>query len=99
MNADAFNARGHATRAETIPALMTTIKELRDLRAPLVEALATVYQSMTSCVGDEWAMEWLGEVWSQLPLDVRALAGDQDAAAEIAAAQGALPVPAGGEPR
>jgi hypothetical protein len=88
---------GHATSAEAVPALMATIKELRDLRAPLIEALTTVYQSMTSCVGDEWAMEWLGEVWSQLPLDVRALAGDQDATAEIAAAEGALPVPGGRE--
>jgi len=35
---------------------------------PLVDALSTVYQSMVSCTGDEWAMEWLGEVWSSLPL-------------------------------
>jgi hypothetical protein len=77
---------GHATPAETVPTLLATIKELRDLRAPLIEALRTVYQSMTSCVGDEWAMEWLGEVWTQIPLDVRALADDTDAAAELAAA-------------
>jgi hypothetical protein len=77
---------GHATPAETVPALLATIKELRDLRAPLIDALGTVYRSMTSCVGDEWAMEWLGEVWTQIPLDVRALAGDKDAAAELAAA-------------
>lgn len=86
---------GHATRAESIPALLATITELRDLRAPLIDALRTVHQSMTSCVGDEWAEEWLGEVWTQLPLAVRALAGDQDATAEIAAEQGALPMPVG----
>jgi hypothetical protein len=39
---------------------------------------------MTDCVGDEWAEEWLGEVWTQIPLDVRAVAGDQDAVAELA---------------
>lgn len=72
--------------AETVPALLATIKELCDLRDPLIDALATVYRSMKSCVGDEWAMEWLGEVWTQIPLDVRALAGDQNAAEELAAA-------------
>ena len=71
----------------TAPALMATIKELRDLRAPLIEALALVYASMKGFVGDEWAEEWLGEVWTKIPLDVRALAGDQDAAAELAAAK------------
>ncbi len=76
--------RGHAPMSESVPALLATIKQLRDLRAPLIDALRTVHESMTSCVGDEWAMEWLGEVWSRLPLDVRALAGDQDAAAELA---------------
>lgn len=85
----------HATPSESIPALLATIQQLRDLRAPLIDALRTVHESMTSCVGDEWAEEWLGEVWSQLPLKVRALAGDQDATAEIAAAEGALVVPAG----
>ncbi|KUN03174.1 hypothetical protein AQI95_24775 [Streptomyces yokosukanensis] len=69
----------------TAPALLATIKELRDLRAPLIAALATVYRSMTSFTGDEWAMEWLGEVWTQIPLDVRALAGDRNAADELAA--------------
>lgn len=86
---------GHATLAESVPALLATITQLRDLRAPLIDALRTVHESMTSCVGDEWAMEWLGEVWTQLPLAVRALAGDQDATAEIAAEQGALPMPVG----
>jgi hypothetical protein len=71
-------------QAETIPALLATIKELRDLRAPLMDALSTVYRSMKN-FGDEWAMEWLGEVWTQIPLDIRALAGDQDAADELAA--------------
>ncbi len=75
----------HPLTVLTAPALLATIKELRDLRAPLIDALATVHQSMTSCVGDEWAMEWLGKVWSQLPLEVRAAAGDTDAADELAA--------------
>jgi len=52
---------------------------------PLIDALRTVYRSMVDCTGDEWAMEWLGEVWTQLPLDVRAVAGDEDAAVELAA--------------
>lgn len=91
-----FKRLGHTSPSESVPALLATIKELRGLRTPLIEALATIHQSMTSCVGDEWAEEWLGEVWSQLPLAVRALAGDQDATAEIAAAEGALPVPGGG---
>lgn len=59
---------------------------------PLIDALRTVYGSMTGCVGDEWAEEWLGEVWSQLPLDVRAVAGDGDAAEELGVA---VPVAAG----
>jgi hypothetical protein len=75
---------GHATLDETIPALLATIKELRKSRQPLIDALTRVHQSMTACVGDEWAMEWLGEVWTQIPLHVRALAGDSDAAAELA---------------
>lgn len=84
---------GHATRAEVVPALLATINELRASRQPLVDALALVRESMTTCVGDEWAMEWLGEVWTRVPLDVRALAGDEDAAAELAAegGQGAAP--------
>ncbi|MBJ6623517.1 hypothetical protein [Streptomyces sp. DHE17-7] len=69
--------------ALTTPALLATIKELRDLRAPLVDALTTVHRSMRECAGDEWAEEWLGEVWTQIPLQVRALAGDQNAAAEL----------------
>jgi hypothetical protein len=73
--------------ALTAPALLATIKELRDLRAPLIDALTTVYQSMKDCVGDEWAEEWLGEVWTRIPLNLRVLAGDQDAADELAEAE------------
>ena len=71
----------------TAPALLATIKELKELRAPLIEALTLVYRSMKDCVGDEWAEEWLGEVWTQIPLDIRALAGDEDAAMELKEAQ------------
>lgn len=80
----------------TAPTLLAIIKELHDLRAPLVDALGTVYRSMTDCVGDEWAEEWLGEVWTQLPLNVRALAGDEDVADMLADAQQAAtpPLPA-----
>jgi hypothetical protein len=56
---------------------------------PLIDALRTVYRSMVDCAGDEWAMEWLGEVWTQLPLDVRAVAGDEDAAVELGVPAGA----------
>jgi len=55
---------------------------------PLIDALRTVYASMEAVRPDEWAMEWLGDVWSTLPLDVRAVAGDEDAAAELAAVAG-----------
>jgi hypothetical protein len=59
--------------------------------AQLAAAMSTVYRSMWSCVGDEWAMEWLGEVWSALPLTVRAAAGDTDAADELTTATDARP--------
>jgi hypothetical protein len=71
-------------QAEVIPALLATIKEVRDRNAHLIEALRTVFDSMEKSRPDEWAMEWLGEVWTQIPLDIRALAGDQDAADELA---------------
>lgn len=50
---------------------------------PLIDALRTVYASMEASSPDEWAMEWLGDVWATLPLDVRAVAGDEEAAAEL----------------
>lgn len=76
----------HAGAADLVEQLTVNVAAYAGAQTlPLIDALRTVYQSMTSCVGDEWAMEWLGEVWTQLPLDVRAVAGDEDAAAELAA--------------
>ncbi|WP_128977261.1 hypothetical protein [Streptomyces roseicoloratus] len=77
----------HATAAETIPALMASIQEYRALQQPLVDALRLIHEDMDRAHkgGDEWAMEWMGDVWSGLPLAVRAAAGDQDAAHEYAA--------------
>ncbi|MET9909772.1 hypothetical protein ABZZ74_23705 [Streptomyces sp. NPDC006476] len=76
---------GSAESASDLASAITTkvaVYAYEEMR-PLIEALRTVHQSMTSCVGDEWAMEWLGEVWASLPLDVRAIAGDEDALAEL----------------
>ncbi|WP_329424035.1 hypothetical protein [Streptomyces sp. NBC_01268] len=77
----------HATRAETISALMASIQEYRALQQPLVDALRRIRDDMdrASKSGDEWAMEWLGDVWNDLPLAARAAGGDQDAAKELAA--------------
>ncbi|MFJ3170611.1 hypothetical protein ACIPJK_07475 [Streptomyces roseus] len=86
---------GHATTAETLPALMATINELQALQQPLVDALRLIREDMETArsSGDEWAMEWFGDVWSNLPLVVRAAGGDEDAANELAdltrAAEGA----------
>lgn len=54
---------------------------------PLVDALRRIREDMdrASLSGDEWAMEWMSDVWSDLPLAVRAAGGDQDAAHELAA--------------
>lgn len=59
---------------------------------PVLEALRAVYADLdaTGRAGDEWAYEWVHECWRRLvPVDVRVLAGDTDAAEEQAAA-GAL---------
>ncbi|MGW2112651.1 hypothetical protein, partial [Streptomyces sp. NPDC001948] len=50
-------------------------------------ALRRIHAGMVTCRsgGDEWASEWLSEHWSTLPLDLRAAAGDTDAAGELAA--------------
>jgi hypothetical protein len=76
----------HASPSETIPALLATIKELQTLQQPLIEALRRIHEDMDNAHkgGDEWAMEWVGDVWNNLPLAVRAVSGDQDAAQELA---------------
>ncbi|MFE5514488.1 hypothetical protein ACFQ9J_28535 [Streptomyces sp. NPDC056529] len=77
----------HATTAETVPALMATIQELQALQQPLIDALRRIHDDMETCRsgGDEWASEWLVQVWGDLPLAVRAVGGDRDAADELAA--------------
>ncbi|WP_405461547.1 hypothetical protein OG786_29155 [Streptomyces sp. NBC_00101] len=73
--------------ANILPALVGTIRELQALQQPLVDALRSIREDMdrASRSGDEWAMEWLGDVWSEFPLEVRAAGGDQEAAHELAA--------------
>lgn len=53
---------------------------------PALDALRTIHADMVNARsgGDEWASEWLGELWTTLPLEVRAAAGDTDAAEELA---------------
>jgi hypothetical protein len=65
---------------------MAAIKELKSLQQPLIDALHFIHEDMERARsgGDEWAMEWMGGVWTELPLAVRAAAGDQDAAHELA---------------
>ncbi|WP_327337375.1 hypothetical protein OG384_14845 [Streptomyces sp. NBC_01324] len=71
---------------ETMAALMATIRELHTLQQPLVDGLRHIRQDMDRAhkSGDEWATEWMGQVWLELPLQVRAAGGDTDAAQELA---------------
>ncbi|MFI6491257.1 hypothetical protein [Streptomyces sp. NPDC050564] len=73
-----------STASQINTAFLASLNESRALNAPLIAALSTVFDSMERARPDEWAMEWLGEVWSSLPLEVRAAAGDTDAAQELA---------------
>lgn len=59
---------------------------LAEAAAPALDALRLIYTDMVTCRsgGDEWASEWLGETWTALPLEVRASAGDTEAAEELA---------------
>ncbi len=52
---------------------------------PVLTALKAVFADLDSTgrAGDEWAYEWVHEVWPSLvPLELRVLAGDPDAAEE-----------------
>lgn len=51
-----------------------------------LSALRTIHADMVTCRsgGDEWASEWLGDFWTQFPLSLRAMAGDDDALGELA---------------
>lgn len=71
---------------ETLSALMATIQELRALQQPLVDGLRFIWEDMDRVHkgGDEWATEWMAQVWQELPLQVRAVSGDTDAAQELA---------------
>ncbi|WND33979.1 hypothetical protein RI578_06580 [Streptomyces sp. BB1-1-1] len=59
-----------------------------ETQADAMAALRTIRRDMDTARsgGDEWASEWFGDVWSQFPLALRAAAGDEDAATELAAA-------------
>ncbi|MEU3603756.1 hypothetical protein ABZ714_34375 [Streptomyces sp. NPDC006798] len=76
----------HATAAETIPALLATIKEQLARQQPLIDALRLIHEDMDRAhrAGDEWATDWIAQVWTELPLAVRAAGGDRDAAQELA---------------
>ncbi|NEC17922.1 hypothetical protein [Streptomyces parvus] len=78
-----------ATPSPTVLAeLVGTIRDLQALQQPLVDALRHIREDMHRArrCGDEWAMEWMSDVWAELPLAVRAAGGDEDAAHELAAA-------------
>ncbi|MYR76564.1 MULTISPECIES: hypothetical protein, partial [unclassified Streptomyces] len=83
-----------ADRAEPDPSptvlaeLVGTIRDLQALQQPLVDALRHIRDDMHRAWrgGDEWAMEWMSDVWAELPLPVRAAGGDEDAVHELAAA-------------
>jgi len=52
---------------------------------PVLAALRRVYEDLDSTgrAGDEWAYEWIHEVWPALvPLELRVLVGDERAAEE-----------------
>lgn len=72
--------------SDTPAALMGVIQELHALQQPLVDALRSIREDMDRAHrgGDEWATEWMAQVWNELPLAVRAAGGDQDAAQELA---------------
>lgn len=72
------------TAAATIAVAVHLGKELRN--DPFRAALKTIYADMAALArdGDESASEWLGELWTRLPLTVRAAVGDQNAADELA---------------
>lgn len=59
---------------------------LAEADAPALDALRLIHADMVTCRsgGDEWASEWLGDLWTRLPLALRAAAGDKDAAEELA---------------
>ncbi|MYY03085.1 MULTISPECIES: hypothetical protein [unclassified Streptomyces] len=71
---------------ERLRANRATIQELRALQQPLVDGLRFIHEDMDRAhkSGDEWATGWLGDVWLDLPLHVRAAGGDTDAAQELA---------------
>ncbi|MFD8407200.1 hypothetical protein ACFV1G_21245 [Streptomyces anulatus] len=78
-----------ATSSPTVLAeLVGTIRDLQALQQPLVDALRHIREDMHRArrCGDEWAMEWMSDVWAELPLAVRAAGGDEDAVHELAAA-------------
>ncbi|WP_406143694.1 hypothetical protein [Streptomyces anulatus] len=70
---------------------VASLESLRILAAetaePALDALRRIHADMVTARsgGDEWASEWLGEVWTTFPLALRAAAGDMDAAEELAA--------------
>ncbi|NYV73105.1 hypothetical protein [Streptomyces sp. UH6] len=78
----------HTAGAEQLLTLAASADDETDATAYLA-ALRQIREGMERdrAAGDEWAMEWMGEVWGELPLAVRAAAGDQDAADELADAE------------
>lgn len=79
---DAEAVHGHAGATEIVWA-----DEAQQAVPGALEALRTIRDDMARArsSGDEWASEWLGEVWTQFPLALRAAVGDQDAADELTA--------------
>ncbi|MFI8439900.1 hypothetical protein ACIGKG_04690 [Streptomyces rochei] len=75
----------YATTGLRVEAALT--EPTTETQADAMAALTTIHRDMDTARrgGDEWASEWFGDVWSQLPLSLRAAAGDEDAADELAA--------------
>ncbi|WP_329592169.1 hypothetical protein OG195_27395 [Streptomyces sp. NBC_01362] len=70
------------------PAAVPSVADTQpEAETAALDVLRRIHADMVTCRsgGDEWASEWLGEVWTTLPLNLRAVAGDTDAAEELAA--------------
>lgn len=54
-----------------------------ELGQAALDALSNIHDDMDnlSKAGDEWATEWLHQVWGELPVPLRQALGDQEAGA------------------
>jgi hypothetical protein len=89
---DKRHAEFTAHARDDVPALLAEIDRLRAALQTneFLAALRLIHEDMhkARCGGDEWASEWLNDLWIRLPLKLRALAGDDEALSELAAEGG-----------